>query len=80
MAAAAHTMSTNAVFPRSHVGFDSITAQIERKLLKRGFQFNVICVGAYAVPMLYLVNKLTSRTNGTGEVDINKHHLRVSFD
>jgi septin 3/9/12 len=33
------------VFPRSHVGFDSITSQIERKLLKRGFQFNVICVG-----------------------------------
>ncbi|GAB1200530.1 hypothetical protein APSETT444_009903 [Aspergillus pseudonomiae] len=30
------------VFPRSHVGFDSITSQIERKLLKRGFQFNVI--------------------------------------
>lgn len=35
----------NAVFPRSHVGFDSITQQIEKKLLKRGFQFNVICVG-----------------------------------
>ena len=34
-----------AVFPKSHVGFDSITSQIERKLLKRGFQFNVICVG-----------------------------------
>lgn len=33
------------VMPRSHVGFDSITTQIERKLLKRGFQFNVICVG-----------------------------------
>jgi septin family protein len=33
------------VFPRSHVGFDSITNQIEKKLLKRGFQFNVICVG-----------------------------------
>ena len=33
------------VFPRSHVGFDSITTQIEKKLLKRGFQFNVICVG-----------------------------------
>lgn len=31
--------------PKSHVGFDSITNQIERKLLKRGFQFNVICVG-----------------------------------
>jgi len=33
------------VYPKSHVGFDSITSQIERKLLKRGFQFNVICVG-----------------------------------
>lgn len=45
--ATANTMSSqqNAVFPRSHVGFDSITSQIERKLLKRGFQFNVICVG-----------------------------------
>ena len=29
----------------SYVGFDSITAQIEHKLLKRGFQFNVIVVG-----------------------------------
>lgn len=29
----------------SYVGFDSITNQIERKLLKRGFQFNIICVG-----------------------------------
>lgn len=35
------------VYPRSHVGFDSITSQIERKLLKRGFQFNVICVGEF---------------------------------
>jgi septin 3/9/12 len=35
----------NTVFPKSHVGFDSITSQIEKKLLKRGFQFNVICVG-----------------------------------
>jgi hypothetical protein len=33
------------VYPKSHVGFDSITQQIEKKLLKRGFQFNVICVG-----------------------------------
>jgi septin 3/9/12 len=37
------------VYPRSHVGFDSITSQIERKLLKRGFQFNVICVGKCAL-------------------------------
>lgn len=30
----------------SYVGFDSITQQIEHKLLKRGFQFNVIVVGS----------------------------------
>lgn len=36
-----------AIYPQSHVGFDSITSQIEKKLLKRGFQFNVICVGEY---------------------------------
>jgi len=35
----------------SYVGFDSITQQIEHKLLKRGFQFNVIVVGAYRVPL-----------------------------
>ena len=34
----------NAVFPKSHVGFDSITQQIEKKLLKRGFQLNIVCV------------------------------------
>ena len=33
----------------SYVGFDSITQQIEHKLLKRGFQFNVILVGAWGV-------------------------------
>jgi septin 3/9/12 len=37
--------AAQSVFPKSHVGFDSITTQIEKKLLKRGFQFNVICVG-----------------------------------
>ena len=39
------TMSSNSIYPNTHVGFDSITSQIEKKLLKRGFQFNVICVG-----------------------------------
>lgn len=39
------TMPAATIYPQSHVGFDSITSQIERKLLKRGFQFNVICVG-----------------------------------
>lgn len=40
------------VMPKSHVGFDSITTQIERKLLKRGFQFNVICVGMVTLQIL----------------------------
>lgn len=36
----------------SYVGFDSITQQIEHKLLKRGFQFNVIVVGALRLRFL----------------------------
>lgn len=31
----------------AYVGFDTITQQIEHKLLKRGFQFNVIVVGEW---------------------------------
>jgi septin family protein len=50
----------NAVFPRSHVGFDSITQQIEKKLLKRGFQFNVICVGGFTL----LTSLFCFSTNG----------------
>ncbi len=42
--------ASQTVYPKSHVGFDSITTQIERKLLKRGFQFNVICVGKFSDP------------------------------
>jgi len=43
-------MASTTIYPKSHVGFDSITSQIERKLLKRGFQFNVICVGMASFP------------------------------
>jgi septin 3/9/12 len=43
--AAMNQQMPSTVYPKSHVGFDSITSQIEKKLLKRGFQFNVICVG-----------------------------------
>ena len=39
---------------QSYVGFDSITQQIEHKLLKRGFQFNVIVVGEYIHTMLFV--------------------------
>ena len=45
MATTMNAQQMQSVFPKSHVGFDSITNQIEKKLLKRGFQFNVICVG-----------------------------------
>lgn len=41
------------VLPKSHVGFDSITTQIEKKLIKRGFQFNVICVGQSSLNIIY---------------------------
>ena len=49
----APAMATPTVYPNTHVGFDSITSQIERKLLKRGFQFNVICVGKLS-PLILL--------------------------
>lgn len=46
------------VYPQSHVGFDSITSQIERKLLKRGFQFNIICVGQTGLGKSTLINTI----------------------
>ena len=54
------------VIPKSHVGFDSITTQIERKLLKRGFQFNVICVGRETLPLRTRAMRLTLDTGQTG--------------
>lgn len=33
----------------TYVGFDSITTQIEAKLLKRGFTFNLMVVGTHLV-------------------------------
>lgn len=43
------TTPTEEIRASSYVGFDSITAQIEHKLLKRGFQFNVIVVGTWSL-------------------------------
>lgn len=42
---------------QSYVGFDSITQQIEHKLLKRGFQFNVIVVGTCLISVSNLAGK-----------------------
>lgn len=44
--------------PANHVGFDSITNQIERRLLRRGFQFNVMVVGQSGLGKTTLVNTL----------------------
>lgn len=43
---AAAVASAEEIRANAYVGFDTITQQIEHKLLKRGFQFNVIVVGA----------------------------------
>ncbi|KAB8542132.1 hypothetical protein FH972_025595 [Carpinus fangiana] len=58
MAASVQPQPLQPVFPKSHVGFDSITSQIERKLLKRGFQFNVICVGQTGLGKSTLINTI----------------------
>ena len=65
------------VVPQSHVGFDSITNQIERKLLKRGFQFNVICVGmSPGIVNSVLAVSDTYRSNWTGKIDPHQHNFR----
>jgi len=82
------------ITPQSHVGFDTITQQIERKLLKRGFQFNVICVGMFALktysatPLMFLQVKvawasLHSLTLSSHPNSYNRKvvlHLKRSFE
>jgi septin 3/9/12 len=46
------------IFPDSYVGFDTITQQIQKKSVKRGFQFNVICVGQTGLGKSTLINTL----------------------
>lgn len=56
MAASVLSNQGSSVYPKSYVGFDSITSQIEKKLLKRGFQFNIICVGTQILPNVHLIS------------------------
>ncbi|KAK0634558.1 Septin-type guanine nucleotide-binding (G) domain-containing protein [Bombardia bombarda] len=52
------SMPPATIYPQTDVGFNSITSQIERKLLKRGFQFNVICVGQTGLGKSTLINTI----------------------
>ena len=67
----------------SYVGFDTITQQIEHKLLKRGFQFNIIVVGMPQRPFPFVVVGLadrggtSNRSDWSRKVNAHQHYLRV---
>lgn len=53
--------SESAATPLSgYVGFDTLTKQIETKLLRRGFQFNVMVVGQSGLGKSSMINTLFS--------------------
>ncbi|ODQ67342.1 putative Septin ring protein [Nadsonia fulvescens var. elongata DSM 6958] len=67
------------IAPMSHVGFDTITQQIERRLLKRGFQFNLMVVGASGLGKTTLVNTIFAShlTESSGRVSAEENITRT---
>lgn len=54
------TPAKDYIKPQSYVGFETITSQIESKLIKKGFQFNIMCVGYSGLGKSTLINTLFS--------------------
>jgi septin 3/9/12 len=78
-----------AVQPSAYVGFDTITTQIEHRLLKKGFQFNILVAGYSGLGKSTLVNTLFSShlvdshgrksvdepISKTSEISVSSHQL-----
>jgi septin family protein len=77
------TVEVQEIRATSYVGFDTITQQIEHKLLKRGFQFNVIVVGpsvshSWCIYATRVFFNSIFRSNWSGKVDSHQHHIRLT--
>ena len=67
--------TTEEIRADSYVGFDTITQQIEHKLLKRGFQFNIIVVGKFDFFVEFFTNKTRLYLWTLGQTGLGKSTL-----